>query len=189
MRELALHVLDVIQNSLRAGAKLIEVEIVEDTALDSLVITIEDDGCGMDKTLVRKVLDPFTTTRTTRKVGLGIPLLKMAVERSAGNLSISSEPGKGTVVTARFQHSHIDRMPLGDMASTMLAVIVSNPAVDVVYRHRVNDRIWEVDTRTIKAEVGEEALTLPVVMQWLRSYLEQGNSYLHGGALADEIFG
>ncbi len=189
MRELALHILDLTQNSLRAGAQLIEVEILEDVGLDSLVITIRDDGCGMEQALLERVLDPFTTTRTTRKVGLGLPLLRMAAERSQGKLSISSTPGQGTVVTASFQHSHIDRMPLGDMPGTMLVVMASNPTVDVVYRHRVNDRVWEVDTRVIKAEVGDEALTLPVVIQWLKSYLEQGKKYLDGGALLDEISG
>lgn len=180
MRELALHVLDIIQNSLRAGATLIKVEIVEDTILDSLVITIEDDGRGMDGALVEKVVDPFTTTRTTRKVGLGIPLLKMAAERSGGEFSISSEPGKGTMVRASFQHSHIDRMPLGNIADTMWTVIIGNPEVDVIYRHLVNQRVFELDTREVKAEIGEDGLTLPVVIEWLRSYLEQGNSYLMG---------
>ncbi|NMB25703.1 MAG: sensor histidine kinase [Firmicutes bacterium] len=180
MRELALHVLDIIQNSLRAGAKLIRVEIIEDTVLDSLVITIEDNGCGMDSALAEKVVDPFTTTRTTRKVGLGIPLLKMAAERSGGEFSLSSKPGKGTMVKASFQYSHIDRMPLGNMADTILAVIIGNPAVDMIYCHRVNHRVWELDTRVLKAEVGEDGLTLPVVIEWLRSYLEQGNSYLMG---------
>ncbi len=189
MRELALHVLDLVQNSLRAGARLIEVEILEDIGLDSLMIIIRDDGYGMEQALLERVLDPFATTRTTRRVGLGLPLLKMAAERSAGELSINSKPGQGTVVTASFQHSHIDRMPLGDMAGTMLTVIISNPSVDVVYRHRVNDRVWEVDTRIIKTEVGEDALTVPVVIQWLRSYLEQGESYLYGGATSDEVFG
>ncbi len=181
MRELALHVLDLVQNSLRAGAQMIKVEILEDTGLDCLEITIQDDGCGMEQALVEKVLDPFTTTRTTRKVGLGLPLLKMQTERSAGAFHIESEPGQGTVVKASFQHSHIDRMPLGDMVGTMLTVFVSNPSVDVIYRHQVNDRVWEVDTRVIKAEVGKEALTSPVVIQWLRSYLEKGKSYLYGG--------
>ncbi|NMB46010.1 MAG: ATP-binding protein [Firmicutes bacterium] len=189
MRELALHILDLVQNSLRAGARMIEVEIVEDVDLDSLAIIIRDDGCGMEQALVKRVLDPFTTTRTTRKVGLGLPLLQMATERSAGEFSIDSKPGQGTVVKASFQHSHIDRMPLGDVGGTMLTVIVSNPTVDVVYRHRVGNRLWEVDTRVIKAEVGEEALTLPVVIQWLRSYLEQGKSYLYGGVVSDEISG
>ena len=112
MRELALHVLDLVQNSLRAGANLIEVEILEDTDLDRLTITVRDDGCGMEENLKEKVLDPFTTTRTTRKVGLGCLYSKW--QRSAGGrLTLDSEPGKGTVVEAAFQHSHIDRMPLG----------------------------------------------------------------------------
>ena len=152
---------------------------MEDTHLDSLVITIKDDRCGMERALLEKVLDPFDYPNYPEG-GLGLPLLKMAAERAAGELSIDSKPGEGTVVTARFQHSHIDRMPLGDMAGSMLTAIISNPAVDVVYRHRVDQRAWEVDTRTIKAEVGEEALTLPVVIQWLKSYLEQGVSYLYG---------
>ena len=187
MRELALHVLDLVQNSLRAGADLIEVEILENTDLDRLTIIVRDDGCGMEESLKAKVLGPFTTTRTTRKVGLGLPLLKMAAERAGGRLILESEPGKGTVVEAAFQHSHIDRMPLGDMAATMLTVIISNPKVNLVYRHRVDEREWEIDTRVIKDEVGEEALSLPVVINWLRSYLEEGQRYLYGGGTTDEV--
>ncbi len=189
MRELALHVLDLVQNSLRAGANLIEVEILEDTDLDRLTITVRDDGCGMEENLKEKVLDPFTTTRTTRKVGLGLPLLKMAAERAGGRLTLDSEPGKGTVVEAAFQHSHIDRMPLGDMAGTILTVIISNPKVNLVYRHQVDGREWQLDTRVIKDEVGEDALGLPAVINWLRSYLEEGQNYLYGGATTDEVTG
>jgi len=190
MRELALHVLDLVQNSLRAGARLIQIEILEDTEdLDRLTITVRDDGCGMGADLKDKVLDPFTTTRTTRKVGLGLPLLQMAAERAGGSLIIDSEPGRGTEVKAVFQHSHIDRMPLGDMVGTILTVIISNPKVDLVYRHRVNGREWQIDTRVIKSEVGEDALGLPAVINWLRSYLKEGQNYLYGGATTDEVFG
>jgi len=187
MRELALHVLDLVQNSLRAGASLIEIEITESTDLDQLTITVRDNGCGMDEELREKVLDPFTTTRTTRRVGLGLPLMQMAAQQAGGSIAVDSAPGKGTVVKAVFQHSHIDRMPLGDMAGTVLSVIISNPDIDLVYKHRVNGREWELDTRLIKAEVGEEALGLPAVIDWLRSYLEEGQNYLYGGVTADEV--
>lgn len=188
VRELSLHILDLVQNSLRAGARLIEVEVVEDSSTDRLIITVKDDGCGMDAEFVKKVLDPFTTTRTTRKVGLGLSLLHMAAKQCNGDLSISSKPGKGTTVRAEFQHSHIDRMPLGDMMGTILTVILSNPELNIVYRHRVDEREWEVDTRVIKSEVGSEALTLPPVVEWLRGYLDKGQKYLYGG-VGDEVSG
>ncbi|NLK09042.1 MAG: sensor histidine kinase [Firmicutes bacterium] len=178
MRELALHILDIIQNSLRAGAKLIEVEIVEDTRLDTLMVLIRDDGSGMDEVLLERVIDPFTTTRTTRKVGLGIPLMKMAAESAAGDFTIDSRLGEGTVVKATFVHSHIDRMPLGNMADTISTVIAGNPTVDLVYRHRINDDVSGLDTRLLKAEVGEEALTVPSVIEWVKIYLKEGSSYL-----------
>ena len=113
----------------------------------------------------------------------------MAAERAGGRLTLDSEPGKGRVVEAAFQHSHIDRMPLGDMAGTILTVIISNPKVDLVYRHRVDGRQWEIDTRVIKNEVGEDDQGLPAVFNWFRYYLEEGQKYLYGGAITDEVFG
>ena len=115
MRELSLNVLDIAQNSIAAGASLTEITVEEDTAADRVVIIVKDDGRGMTPEQVRRVSDPFYTTRTTRKVGMGIPLFRMAAEMAGGGLTIDSTPGVGTTVTASFVRSHIDRMPLGDM--------------------------------------------------------------------------
>ena len=123
MRELSLNVLDIAQNSISAGAKLIEIDIREDTAKRLLTIRIADDGCGMTREKLKSVIDPFYTTRTTRKVGMGVPLFRMAAEMTGGSFEIDSEPGKGTVVTALFHTDHVDFVPLGDICSTVTMLI------------------------------------------------------------------
>ncbi|HHY99004.1 MAG TPA: sensor histidine kinase [Firmicutes bacterium] len=135
MRELSLHVLDIAQNSLEAGATYIEVTVHEDRISDRLTITIKDNGRGMPPDLLVKVKNPFVTTRQTRKVGLGLSLLAAACEASDGRLDISSGLGAGTVVVATFRLSHIDRAPLGDMASTIVALLACNPGLRVRYEH------------------------------------------------------
>jgi len=119
MRELALHILDIAENSISAGASKIKILVYENTAEDLLTITIEDNGKGMDAEMVEKIIDPFTTSRTTRQVGLGIPFFKAAAESCNGAFTIKSQLGIGTKIEASFQHSHIDRMPLGDLSSTL----------------------------------------------------------------------
>ena len=140
MQELSLNVLDVAENSVRAGATLIEITVEEDTAADLLAITIADNGKGMTEEQVRRVTDPFFTTRTTRRVGLGVPFFKMAAELSGGGLQIRSQPGKGTVVTARFGLGSIDRMPLGDMEGTIRTLVQGSPGIDFVYTRRLDGR-------------------------------------------------
>lgn len=127
MTEISLNVLDVSENSTRAGASLVTILVTADTVHDNLTIVIADDGCGMTAEQVAHVTDPFFTTRTTRKVGLGIPFFKYAAESTGGSFLIESEPGKGTTVTAVFGLSHIDRMPLGDMNATIHNLIVYHP--------------------------------------------------------------
>ena len=156
MRELSLNILDIAQNSLSAGAGLVTLTVDEDSGADSLTLRVEDDGRGMDADTLQRVRDPFYTTRTTRKVGMGIPLFRMAAEMTGGSLDIVSEPGKGTAVTASFSLSHIDRMPLGDMAGTVTALIRLNPGVDFVYRHTVDGRSFEMDMRELRAQLGDE---------------------------------
>jgi signal transduction histidine kinase len=126
MREIVLHLLDLAENSVSAGAHVITISVVEDLPADRLTARIEDDGRGMDAETVRKVTDPFFTSRTTRKVGLGIPLLKEAAEACNGSLEIRSKPGAGTQIEASFQHSHIDRMPLGNLATVFLELLVGD---------------------------------------------------------------
>ena len=137
MPEIALNVLDIAQNSVRAEASLIQISVDVDEAADTLTITIEDNGCGMTAEQTARVTDPFFTTRTTRKIGLGVPFFKMAAESTGGSFSIQSEPGVGTKVTAVFGLSHIDRMPLG--------VPLNNPEVSEYIRQFLNENSHEVD--------------------------------------------
>lgn len=182
MRELSLNILDIAQNSLSAGAALVSLAVEEDSRADSLVLTVEDNGCGMDADTLQRVRDPFYTTRTTRKVGMGIPLFRMAAEMTGGALDIWSEPGKGTAVTASFGLSHIDRMPLGDMVGTVTALIRLNPHVDFVYRHTVDGRTFQMDTRELRQQLGDVPLNEPDVMEWIDGYLRENENSLGGTA-------
>lgn len=182
MRELSLNILDIAQNSLSAGAALVSLTVEEDSRADSLVLTVEDNGCGMDADTLQRVRDPFYTTRTTRKVGMGIPLFRMAAEMTGGALDIWSEPGKGTAVTASFGLSHIDRMPLGDMVGTVTALIRLNPHVDFVYRHTVDGRTFQMDTRELRQQLGDVPLNEPDVMEWIDGYLRENENSLGGTA-------
>ena len=177
MRELSLHILDALENSLEAGASCVELVVEEDLAADRLWIEIRDDGRGMSEAQLRRVFDPFFTTRTTRHVGLGIPLFKAAAERCNGSLTLSSQPGVGTVLRATFQHSHIDRAPLGDLRGTLLAVLLSGKC-DVHYVHRVNGRVFEFHTADMRAELGDVPLTHPEVRKWLEEFIVEGEDNL-----------
>ncbi len=179
MREIALHILDIVQNSVVAGATKIEVMICEDIASDKLTVEICDNGCGMTKEFLEKVIDPFTTNRTTRKVGLGIPLFKNAAEATGGSFDIKSQVGEGTCVTAVFGYSHIDRQPLGNMAETMLGLFTSYEDINFVYRHSVGDKVFEVDTLEIKNVLGDVPFSAPEVYLWLSEFLSEGEQELN----------
>lgn len=173
LRELALHILDLTENSLNAGATLVTIEVIEDEAADRLTIRVSDNGHGMDAELACRVTDPFVTTRTTRRVGLGLPFLKQAAEQCNGSMTINSAQGVGTTITATFQKSHIDRMPLGDLPGTILALVVGYPQVDFVYRHIVNGDALDFDTRPIKKELEGVALSEPSVIGYLKDALKE----------------
>ena len=179
MKELSLHILDIVQNSVAAGAKLITLDLTEDVNTDLLEFSIKDDGCGMTEETLKKVTDPFTTGRTTRRVGLGIPLLKAAAELTGGGLELTSEPGVGTTVTARFVYDSIDRQPLGNMAETILGLITSYENIDFVYYHRVNEKEFTIDTREIKGILGEVSLNEPEVVLWLSGFLNENETELY----------
>ena len=149
MEDLSLHVLDIVENSLRAGAKTVEIQINEDLKRDVLEIEIRDDGQGMDASTVEKATDPFFTTKSVRRVGLGLSLFESAARRAGGELFLSSRPGEGTTVKATFQHSHIDRQPLGDMAKTLTTLIISHPEIHFRYLHRENDCEYQVDSKQL----------------------------------------
>ena len=182
MRELSLHILDMVENAIEAGAQHVGLAIVEDLDADRLSIAIRDDGRGMDAETVRAVRDPFFTTRTTRHVGLGIPLFAAAVERCAGALTIDSVPGEGTTIVAALEHSHIDRAPLGDMPATLMCILMRDQDLDVHYVHRVVkqgiESAFELDTAQIRQELDDVPLHLPSVRHWLGEFVAQGEQQL-----------
>ena len=174
MIELSAHILDIAENSVRAGAKLIEININEDTANDSLSIEIIDDGQGMKPEDIKKALDPFYTTKTVRRVGLGLPLLADATQRSGGHFNLESQEGKGTTVQASFGLSHVDRQPLGDIIGTLIILVAGNSDVDFVYKHRRDDREFELDTRIIRKEISDIPINHPEILKYIRGVLEEG---------------
>ena len=163
MEDLSLHILDIVENSIRARASKINIKIVEDTRRDLLTIEIKDDGKGIDKETMKKVLDPFFTTKTTRKVGLGLALLKQSARESGGDVEIESKVGTGTRVKAVFNYSHIDRKPMGDIAATLITLIAGNPEVDFIYEHVNDESKYRIDTEEMrtrnKLDVGNPVKT------------------------------
>ena len=174
MRELALHILDIAENSLHAQADTIQITVTEKLAEDRLVISVIDNGRGMNSEMVQAVVDPFITTRTTRKVGLGIPLLKAAAEACNGRLDITSHPGKGTRIDVEFQHSHIDRMPLGDLSGTIFALCVSNPQTHWLFYYYVDQQEFRFDDLLIKEALGDISICEPTILSYLHELLENG---------------
>lgn len=184
MKELALHILDLAQNSIAAGASLIKIEIFENLENDTLSITLEDNGCGMEYEEAQRAKDPFVTSRTTRKVGLGIPLMLAACQRCEGDLVIESQKSIGTKLIGTFKHSHIDRAPMGDMAETIVTLVLGAEHVDFVYIHKINQEEFIFDTREIRNTLGETVpLTEPEVLNWIKGYIDEGLSNLRGGVL------
>lgn len=178
MRELSLHILDVLENAVEAGATRIELDIIEDLRRDVLMIQVRDSGRGMDEELRRSVLSPFVTTRTTRHVGLGLPLFAAAARRCGGDIDVESAKGKGTRVTATFQHSHVDRAPLGDISSALMGILLTERQCDLAYRHAIDDRTFEFDTADFRRELGDVPLSHPLVREWLREYIAEGEAEL-----------
>lgn len=181
MRELALHVLDLVQNSIRAAASLIEIGLLEDPVADRLVLRIVDNGKGIPEEKLSQVTSPFFTSRTTREVGLGLSLLEQAVKLTQGELQLKSKEEQGTELAASFTLSHLDRPPLGDLTGTLMALIVPNPELDFVYEHCCGERCFKLDTREIKRELNGVAINHPEVVKWLRSYVTEGIQQLRGG--------
>ena len=181
MQELSMNVLDVAQNSVRAGATLIEITVDEQPARDEITIVIADNGCGMTPEQVQSVTDPFFTTRTTRKVGLGVPFFKLAAEITGGSFDIQSQVGKGTAVTAKFVRSSIDRMPLGDMNETIISLIVCNETLDFLYTRRFGADELVLDTREFRAQLGDVPLTEPKVAKFIREFLQENTAELLAG--------
>lgn len=174
MLELSLHILDIVENSTRAGAKRVYIDVIEDRRRDLLSIEIRDNGSGMSEDVLKKAMDPFFTTKTVRNVGLGLSMLAHAAERAGGKFIIESKGGEGTRVVAEFKLSHIDRQPLGNIASTLVTLVAGNTDVDFIYRHRHNDRKYILDTRAIKKEMGDVPMNHVKVLTFIREHVQGG---------------
>lgn len=174
MKELSLHILDVVENGIAAGAQLITLLVDEAVDRNMLSMTISDNGSGLSPELQAKAVDPFYTTRTTRRVGMGLSLLKAAAERCGGRFSFTSEKGEGSCVFCTFLYTHIDRAPLGDMAMTLEVLMAGYPEVDFLYCHQYNGREFEFDTRAIRQELEGISLNEPAVLRHLKAGIEEG---------------
>ncbi len=173
MEDLSLHILDIVENSLDAGAKTVQIRLEENAEKDVLILEIEDDGRGMDKEMAAGALDPFVTSRTTRRVGLGLPFLAQAAKAANGKLTLHSQPGKGTKVKATFGLSHIDTKPLGDIAQTMITLIVGHPDIDFFYLHKVNRSRYVFRTRDLRKQLDGIPLQTPQVTAFIRKNIKE----------------
>jgi hypothetical protein len=184
MEDLALHVLDIAQNAAEAGATCISVRIDEEPEADRLSIVVCDNGRGMDAEMALHATDPFCTTRETRKVGLGLALLRHAAETAGGGLTISSRPGEGTTVTATFQLRHVDRAPLGDLETTVLVLLASHPDVEVDWTHRCGARDYSLATSDLRAALEGAPLASPGGIALARRAVRCGEAVLAAPAAA-----
>ena len=171
MEELALHILDIAENSIRAGADRIFIRIHPDPDRDLLTIEIIDNGKGMDESSIKYAKDPFYTTKPEKKVGLGLPLLSQAAEMSGGTVTVSSRPGKGTTVHAAFKYSHIDRQPLGNLEETLLTLIISHPEIQFIYQYENKIKKIDLDTQEVKSQVAPLLLNSAEGIRLLRRRL------------------
>jgi hypothetical protein len=173
MKDLSLHILDIVENSISAKATFIEISIEENHLANTYWVTIKDNGKGMSREMLENVTDPYVTSRTTRKVGLGLPLLKMNAERTGGHLSITSEEGKGTEVKALFINDNIDRLPLGDIAGTIVILASANPMIEFVYSHSVDGEQYLFDTREIKEALEDVAINDNHIFKYLKEMINE----------------
>ena len=181
MRELADNIMDIAQNSISAGATLTEVHVKVSHADNLITFVFRDDGCGMSEELVKSVIEPFTTTRKTRKVGLGLPLLKQTAEMTGGTMEIQSTVGVGTVVTATFGLDHIDRPPMGDVAGAWFSLVVMNPEKDFLFTYEVDGQSFTFDTRIIRETVAPLPLNQMEISAWIKESICTEINELHGG--------
>ena len=173
MKELSMHILDIATNSVRAGARQILITISEDIINNEFRFDIEDDGKGIPDDILKTIKNPFTTSRTLRKVGLGIPLLDENCRLCDGFLEITSKVGKGTKLKSMMVYNHIDRPPMGDIVNTIIGLMTSNENINIIYKHDYNDHSFEISTKALQEELEDVPLTSMSVIQWLRAYLTE----------------
>ena len=181
MKEISLNILDVAQNSLRANATEINILVFFDTAADRLTVSIKDNGCGMSQEFVSRVLDPFTTTRTTRRVGLGLPLFRQSALEAGGDFSIESRDVLGWAGGGWYRPTHLARSPLGDLAATVTRFFNPNDSVRYILVYRVDDREFVFDTEQAKKILQDVPLSAPEVAAFLEDYIKQGINSTNGG--------
>jgi hypothetical protein len=179
MTDLSLHILDIAQNGIRAGATLMELLINEDEDTQLITITIIDNGSGMTPEELASATDPFYTSRTTRRVGLGLPLFKQNAEKTGGTFNICSTPGTGTIVVASFGMYHLDRPPLGDTANALMLLVSANPTLNFVYRHSSRGKDYLFDTREIKEILNGMSLTDAAVIKMLTDMIRANLEDIH----------
>ncbi len=184
MRELADNILDIAQNSISAGAGLVEIDVIVSRTRDLIELTFKDDGCGMSEEMVSAVSDPFTTTRKTRKVGLGLPLLRQTATMTGGDFAIESKVGEGTTVRASFGLSNIDRPPLGDVSGALYTLALLNTQIDFLFIVDVDGVNFAFDTREIRQTVAPIPLNHPEISAWMKDCLYQEITQLLGGLLS-----
>lgn len=187
MHDLSLHLLDIVQNSIRAGAYRIEVSVEAEPAINRLRLVISDDGCGMPPELLSRVTDPFVTSRTTRPVGLGLPLLKEHCELTGGQLTLDSQVGCGTKLVADLGLDSIDRLPLGDLGETWATLILSAPGIDFCLALRSPDREEILDTAEMRLRLDGVSLAEPEVLNWVKAYVAEQQQIIFGGVLHEII--
>jgi len=174
VEDLSLHILDLVENSVDAGATEVEITVTEDSVNDFLSLEISDNGRGMDAETMKTATDPFFTTKTVRKVGLGLPFLKQAAEECDGHFSLVSEKGKGTAVSASFKRSHIDRKPLGDIGATIIVLIAGNPGLDIIFTYKRDDYSYYLNTREIREDLEKIPINLPEVLKLIKENISEG---------------
>lgn len=172
MREISLHLMDIIQNSINAGASLIIINMDISSLDNRLVLSVEDNGYGIEPKMIEKIKDPFVTSRKTRKVGLGISLFESACIRCGGNLTIESLKNIGTKVTAVMEYNHIDRAPIGRIEDTIVSFIMVS-GMEIVYKHRFNSNEFIFDSRRIKEIVGDDIMNADII-NWIKEYIAEG---------------
>jgi signal transduction histidine kinase len=187
MRDISLHLLDIIRNSVSAQAKEIDLDIFASADTGFLELTITDDGTGMDAETLLKVTNPFYTTRTTRKIGLGIPLFKASAEQAGGEFLIISEKGKGTTVKAVYAIDNVDRPPLGNISDTVTGTILSEPQLRIRLLLRSDKETFSFDTMEVKERLSGVPITQFDVLDWIKEYIEEGIGLIFGGVLNEVI--
>ena len=180
MTELSLNILDIAENSVKAGAPLTEITVSVDSAKNLLEIIIRDNGCGMSEEQVKRVIDPFYTTRTTRKVGLGVPFFKESAEAAGGSFSIESALGVGTTVKASYELDNIDRMPMGDLTATIHTLVTMHEDIDVLFTYKVNKNEFVLDTRELREILGDISFKEYEVSNYIRDYLKENITSVTG---------